>query len=156
MPRSDKEIRLIIAQEIQELAKKLPNTVPLGEKDGKIYCVITGSQKDTEWETFDSRFNALMEAVVKYIFIAVEQPNMEQTPMMIKLERLKQELEKLVITTAPPIAAAATKSKKLVVPDPVKDAKNALRSIGRGALANHLLPPLAPGHMVEHHPDEGA
>ncbi|TRM56819.1 hypothetical protein BD626DRAFT_362948, partial [Schizophyllum amplum] len=145
---AEQSAREALAQEIKALIKRLPTTIPTAAKDGKIYTVVTGPQKESTWMTFNSRFDALYGedyAVSKYLDIAVAQPGMMHEPMMLKLERLKKALTLIWCATAPPplattSASAPPKAIKRAV-DPRKVAEQAMRALGEGALADHLMPP---------------
>lgn len=106
-----------LVQEISELVRKLHSDIPLATQDGRIWAIMTGPLRDSNWETFNHRFDCLygedmrdthtgrlpniergkygLDAVVNYLRIAVSQSNMLHKPMMIKLDRLHSELQKI-------------------------------------------------------------
>jgi hypothetical protein len=118
--RSDAEFhtRATIVEAITLLTKNLPSSVPEGKRDGKLYRVLTNDdyRGETPWETFNKRIDATfgedcrnadgrlenvcrgrfgMDIVTKYLRIAIDQPGAKvfHAPMMLKLERLRDELE---------------------------------------------------------------
>lgn len=113
--------RTAIVEAITLLTKNLPSSVPEGKRDGKLYRVMTNDdyRGETPWETFNKRIDATfgedcrnaegrlenvcrgrfgMDIVTKYLPIAIDQPGVKvfHAPMMLKLERLRNELENLV------------------------------------------------------------
>ena len=113
--------RTAIVEAIAVLTKKLPKSVPEGKRDGKLHRVMTNDsyRGETPWETFNKRMDATfgadcrnaegrlenvyrgrfgMDIVTKYLLIAVDQPGAQafHAPMMLKLERLRDELEIVV------------------------------------------------------------
>ena len=54
-----KDICLDLIQELSELVKALPASIPLAKKEGKVQSVITSDQKETSWETFNYCFDCL-------------------------------------------------------------------------------------------------
>ncbi|KAH9027120.1 hypothetical protein EDB84DRAFT_1272826 [Lactarius hengduanensis] len=99
--RSDAEFhaRTAIVEAIILLTKNLPSSVPEGKRDGKLHRVMTNNsyRGETPWETFNKRMDATfgLDIVTKYLLIAIDQPGakMFHAPMMLKLERLRDELE---------------------------------------------------------------
>ncbi|KAH9025004.1 hypothetical protein EDB83DRAFT_2230789, partial [Lactarius deliciosus] len=107
-----------IVEAITLLTKNLPSSVPEGKRDGKLHRVMTNNsyRGETPWETFNKHMDATfgedcrdaegclenvsrgrfgLDIVTKYLLIAIDQPRakMFHTPMMLKLERLRDELE---------------------------------------------------------------
>ncbi|KAH9071527.1 hypothetical protein EDB83DRAFT_2220841 [Lactarius deliciosus] len=118
--RSDAKFhsRTAIVEAITLLTKNLPSSVPEGKRDGKLHQVMTNNsyRGETPWETFNKRMDATfgedcrdaegrlenvsrgrfgLDIVTKYLLIAIDQPGakMFHAPMMLKLERLRDELE---------------------------------------------------------------
>ncbi|KAH9011716.1 hypothetical protein EDB83DRAFT_2233997 [Lactarius deliciosus] len=118
--RSDAKFhsRTAIVEAITLLTKNLPSSVPEGKRDGKLHQVMTNNsyRGETPWETFNKRMDATfgedcrdaegrlenmsrgrfgLDIVTKYLLIAIDQPRakMFHAPMMLKLERLRDELE---------------------------------------------------------------
>ena len=121
--RSDADFhtRTAIVDTITKLTKKLPSSVSEGKRDGKLYRVMTNDsyRGETPWETFNKRLDATfgedcrnaegrlenvcrgrfgMDIVTKYLRIAIDLPGAQafHAPMMLKLERMRVELEILV------------------------------------------------------------
>ena len=121
--RSDADFhaQMAIVDAITQLTKKLPSSVPEGKRDGKLYWVMTNDnyREETPWETFNKRFDATfgedfwnaegrlenvchgqfgMDIITKYLRIAIDMPGAQafHAPMMLKLERMRVELEILV------------------------------------------------------------
>ncbi|KAH9019427.1 hypothetical protein EDB85DRAFT_1892558 [Lactarius pseudohatsudake] len=124
--KSDGEFhsRAAVVDAISRAAKNLPSSVPEGRRDGKLYRVMTNDsyRGETAWETFNKRMDAIfgedcrnaegrlenvcrgrfgIDIVTKYLTITIDQSGIKafHVPMMIKLERLKTELETLAGTT---------------------------------------------------------
>jgi hypothetical protein len=122
-PQSDADFhaRAAIVEAITLLTKNLPSSVPEGTREGKLYRVLTNDnyRGETPWETFNKRMDATfgedcrnaegrlenmcrgrfgMDIVTKYLHIAIDQPGAKafHIPMMLKLERLRDELKILV------------------------------------------------------------
>ncbi|KZT64308.1 hypothetical protein DAEQUDRAFT_741379 [Daedalea quercina L-15889] len=110
-----------LVQDITELSKKLPGSVPEATKDDKIYTVMTSVTGNSHWGTFNRRFDILfgedcrneegrlhyirrgrhgMAKVTSYLNRVIVDENTLKgfyTPATVKLERLKAELEVLAI-----------------------------------------------------------
>lgn len=118
---ADFHARAAVVEEITLLTKNLPSSVPEGRREGKLYQVLTNNnyRGETPWETFNKRMDATfgedcqnmegrlenvcrgrfgMDIVTKYLHIAIDLPGAKafHIPMMLKLERLRNELEILV------------------------------------------------------------
>lgn len=118
---ADFHARAAIVEAITLLIKNLPSSVPEGKREGKLYRVLTNDsyRGETPWETFNKRMDATfgedcrnaegrlenvcrgrfgMDIVAKYLHIAIDQPGAKvfHIPMMLKLERIRDELKILV------------------------------------------------------------
>ena len=118
---ADFHAQAAIVEAITLLIKNLPSSVPEGKREGKLYHVLTNDsyRGETPWETFNKRMDATfgedcrnaegrlenvcwgwfgMDIVAKYLHIAIDQPGVKvfHIPMMLKLERIRDELKILV------------------------------------------------------------
>ncbi|KAL1680095.1 hypothetical protein EV122DRAFT_208557 [Schizophyllum commune] len=147
-----------LSADIKALAKRLPQSVPIASKDGKIYRVMQETHGESAWATFNKRFDSLygmdcwdtdgnlrniergkygIDGVCKYLDIAVQQKSMPYDLMALKLQRLKLAMEGMWCPATPPILP---KPKRNHTADTKKGAVDALRMVGDGSLASYLIP----------------
>ncbi len=111
--------------EINQLVPRLPKNIPMGEESGKLYQTMLTVRGENEWATFNRRFDILfgedcrdangrllnvswgaygLDIICKYLhwllaLAASESNDMVSLPwdaMQIKLERLRDELQRLM------------------------------------------------------------
>jgi hypothetical protein len=105
-------------QQITTLTKQLPSRIPCGSPGDKIWVVLKGPKGETEWETFNKRFDSLfgedcrdesgrlcylsrgkygMDAICAYITgVDFKSPGIPLDLVEIKLLRLYTEMVHLV------------------------------------------------------------
>jgi hypothetical protein len=113
---SQADTRHLIVQDIKILIKKLPSSLPIAERDSKIYTTLQQIHGETHWATFNRRFDILygaelrnkatnrlpniergkfgLDAISAYLERIITESGMNamHEPMMLKLTRLKDEL----------------------------------------------------------------
>ncbi|EIW82967.1 hypothetical protein CONPUDRAFT_71621 [Coniophora puteana RWD-64-598 SS2] len=109
--------RQTVVESICELAKKLPDSIEIAEKTDRIYTVMKNLRGKNNWHTFNRRFDALfaqdildkhghfpdmrrgrhgIEYVASYIQnTALDLPHNTHAALMLKLQRLDNELKRL-------------------------------------------------------------